>query len=206
MLNNIIFDLGVVLIDIKNETDWYQEDMQPVLGEAGLKKAIELAIFEKFEAGEFTPMELWKHLLEVTEQEFSYEELKDALIARLQTIPDKKWRMLNELSQWYNLYLLSNTNEIHILWIKKYILESCGQPIFDAIFKKQYYSHELKMAKPHRKIYEFVLQDAQIKAAETVFIDDSIANLEQPNQMGIQTIHYQNYHQMEAELNNLRSL
>ncbi len=47
MIQNIIFDLGVVIIDITSEEDWYQNHMRPLLGEIGLAKFIEQDFFTK---------------------------------------------------------------------------------------------------------------------------------------------------------------
>ncbi len=144
--------------------------------------------------------ELYQILKSNSDKNFSFESFSKAWTARLQVIPDTKWQLLELLSQKYRLYLLSNSNEIHVKWIKNYIFETKGAPLFNTIFEKQYFSHELKMAKPNRDIYDFVLSDTNIKVNETMFIDDAINNLNYPSKIGITTIHYKNYNQLITEL------
>ena len=45
------------------------------------------------------------------------------------------------------------------------------------------------MRKPGIEIYEFVLKDSQLLPEETLFIDDSLPNVEGAKQVGIQAIH-----------------
>ena len=54
-------------------------------------------------------------------------------------------------------------------------------------FEKTYYSHEMGMRKPDREIFDFVLNDAQIKPEETLFIDDSPQHLATARSLGIHT-------------------
>lgn len=55
----------------------------------------------------------------------------------------------------------------------------------DPLFHKCYYSHLIGLRKPHAEVYEFVLADAGIQAADTLFIDDSLPNIEAAQKLGI---------------------
>ena len=52
-------------------------------------------------------------------------------------------------------------------------------------FIKTYYSHIIKLRKPNRDIYEYVLKDANLVAEETMFIDDNGPNIKMANEVGI---------------------
>ena len=45
-------------------------------------------------------------------------------------------------------------------------------------FEKCYLSYQMNCVKPHNQIYLTMLHDAQILASETLFIDDSVENIE----------------------------
>ena len=87
---------------------------------------------------------------------------------------------------------MSNTNSIHQ---KKYVdaFKKEHQTPFHQLFEKAYYSHEVGIRKPNEEIFQFILEDSNLKAAETLFIDDSFSNLEGAQKAGIQTFHVQNY-------------
>jgi len=52
-----------------------------------------------------------------------------------------------------------------------------------------YYSHRIGHRKPNASAFEYVLQKHGLNAAETIFIDDSINNIEAAQQLGLQTVH-----------------
>ncbi|WP_423819140.1 HAD family phosphatase [Salinimicrobium sp. TIG7-5_MAKvit] len=84
----------------------------------------------------------------------------------------------------YKLILLSNTNHIHIDWVKQNIsffeeFKNC----FDAF----YLSQEINLRKPDQEIYSFVLQQHDLNPEETLFIDDTVENTEAAAKLGIHT-------------------
>jgi len=206
VIKNIIFDLGVVIIDILDESIWYENHLIPLIGLEALERAIQTELFLALETGEISVHEFWQTMQLYAKRVFTLESLEQAWNARLKTISTAKMEQLILLSKSYPLWLLSNTNQIHLDWIKNYIIETFHQPLFDEIFKKQYYSYLLKMKKPERTIYEFVIQDAAFVPNETIFIEDTLANLKEPAALGIHTIHYQNEDQFQKTLEQLLQL
>ena len=99
--------------------------------------------------------------------------------------------MLSRLKEKYNVYLLSNTNKTHVDWVDGYLKTVYGFSIQDfdeRFFHKSYYSHLIHLRKPNDNIYEFVLQNAGIRAEYTLFIDDNAHNIEGAKRIGLQTI------------------
>jgi putative hydrolase of the HAD superfamily len=203
LIKNIIFDLGVVIIDIIDEENWYQNHLIPLIGKVGLEKAIQSDLFHAIETGTISVNDFWGILQQYAAKNFTLESLAQAWNARLKSISPEKMEQLIALSKNYPLWLLSNTNQIHLDWIKNHIEERFEKPKFDEIFQQQYYSYQLKMKKPEPPIYEFMIQDAAIVPYETVFIDDTLANLKAPAALGIHTIHYQNEVQFQKALQQL---
>lgn len=106
--------------------------------------------------------------------------LKDLPKQRLQFL--KKLQVQNK----YKLYLLSNTNELHINWVKKNI---DSYDTFNSYFKGFYLSHEINLRKPDASIFEFVLQKNSLHPDETLFIDDTKAHIESAKSLNLQTWH-----------------
>lgn len=84
----------------------------------------------------------------------------------------------------YKLILLSNTNHIHIDWVKENI--DCFEE-FRACFDAFYLSQEINLRKPDPEIYEFVLEQHDLNPEETLFIDDTAENTEAAAKLGIHT-------------------
>ncbi len=202
-IKNIIFDLGGVLIKLRDDDDWLENYMIPLLGEDGLEKTLEGRYFNSLELGQLTINEFYDQLISISNNQFSLAKLKDAFNGKLLDIPSFRIENLYELSKRFNLFLLSNTNHIHLEFILEYIEATFKKNVFEQVFEKCFYSQVLQLGKPGKKIYEAVLQKTNIIAEETLFIDDSEVNLIEPQKLGIQTIHFKNDDQFREELSAL---
>ena len=82
--------------------------------------------------------------------------------------------------------LLSNTNEIHWDWSEKTCFSYKGHHASD-FFNHIYLSYRLHLLKPDAEIFEYVLQDADIRPEETLFIDDAVPNCRTSESLGFHT-------------------
>lgn len=101
----------------------------------------------------------------------------DAWNCILLDFPLHRLDFIKDISKNYRCFLLSNTNEMHIDWIKN----DWGMPLYNEFkncFEQFYLSHEINMRKPDTNIYEFVLNQNKLIASETLFIDDTKENTE----------------------------
>ena len=85
--------------------------------------------------------------------------------------------LLEELRHRYRLYVLSNTNPYVISWACSKQFSPAGKPL-DAYFDKLYLSYEMGHTKPDERIFRHILSDAQLNAAETLFVDDGASNVQ----------------------------
>jgi hypothetical protein len=78
---------------------------------------------------------------------------------------------------------------LHATWIDDYMLREHGITDFQSrYFDGVYYSHLIRLRKPDREIYEYVLADAEILPQETLFIDDLEENVKAAREVGIQGV------------------
>jgi HAD superfamily hydrolase (TIGR01509 family) len=61
-------------------------------------------------------------------------------------------------------------------------------------------SGEVGHVKPHPEIFQILLDRIGRPANECLFIDDSLANIQQAQQMGFAVIHFQSHQQLRAAL------
>lgn len=92
------------------------------------------------------------------------------------------------------LYLLSNFSVEKFEFVKK-------KYDFLKIFDEMIISGEHKLVKPDPAIFELALKKVHRRAAECLFIDDSLPNIESARRMGFATIHYQSPAQLRRDLN-----
>ncbi|MBK8609555.1 MAG: HAD family phosphatase [Chitinophagaceae bacterium] len=185
---NIIFDLGGVLLDID-----YQKSID-AFTQLGLEnfddmfsqfKADEL--FEKLETGKISENEFYHIIRSRTKRVITNQEIDQAWNALILHFRTECLVYLEKLAPQYSLYLLSNTNRIHLKCFKDLFTRETGKPLLDRYFTKTWYSNEIGLRKPGEEVFNFVLEDENLKAAETLFIDDTISNIETAQKMGFKT-------------------
>lgn len=193
-IKNIIFDLGNVLLDLDWErTERAFRDMLQEEYDAALLRYESERLFELLEVGRITPEEFVRKMQQATRRPIDEKRIIDSWNTILAGLPPARLNWLRELGQKHPLYLLSNTNAIHIQWLHAHLQEQAGMTIhdFNALFVKSYYSFKINLRKPNREIYEYVLADAGLRAEETLFIDDMEENILSARTVGLRTIHHQ---------------
>jgi len=182
MIKNLIFDFGDVFLDLdkpgamKNALEIFQidsltEEMVAVncLYEQGL---IYTSEFIDFYCNYFS------HI--------SKEDLIDIWNYVLKQFPRYRMDFLKQLYKTgdYQLILLSNTNELHIDWVRQNIK---FYKEFKSNFHRFYLSHEINLRKPDKEVFEFVLNKNNLLATETLFIDDTKENTDVASKLGMHT-------------------
>ncbi|MCF8273137.1 MAG: HAD family phosphatase [Flavobacteriaceae bacterium] len=184
MIKNIVFDFGNVFLNLDIDGA-----IQNALKLFKLKKFPDemIAINSLFEQG-FMSSEEFIEFYSENFPNIPEEALIDNWNFMLKDFPKHRLDFLLDLkkSSKYKLILLSNTNEIHINWVKEHI------PFYEDFkncFDKFYLSHEIALRKPNAAIFEFVLKENNIVAKETLFIDDVLDNINSAKKLGYHVWH-----------------
>ena len=181
MIKNIIFDFGDIFINLDKEAT-YKE-----LGKLGVTTISQdmIETYYKYEMGLISTDEFVDFYQNKFPQ-LNREDLVNAWNAILLDFPLHRLEFLKELvsSNKYRIFLLSNTNDLHISWIQK----DWGAELyndFKSCFEQFYLSHEINFRKPNANIYEFVLAENNLNASETIFIDDTEENTDAAKELGM---------------------
>ena len=94
---------------------------------------------------------------------------------------------LLRLKEQYTVLLLSNTNPFMMDWADSTAFSGDGHPV-SYYFHKTYYSYKLKDYKPSATIFQTVLDDAGLRAEETLFLDDGLKNVEAARLVGLHAL------------------
>lgn len=196
-IKNLVFDLGGVIMNLdvpKTILAFKELGIDNIVNDTG--HHYQHSFFYEFEVGRISEASFLDSLSQLSVQSPSETAIKEAWNKMILEMPQDRIAFLESLQPNYNLFLLSNTNSIHQ---KKYLdaFKKEHQTSFNQLFKKAYYSHEIGIRKPDEVIFHYILKDSNLKAEETLFIDDSFSNLEGAQKAGIQTFHVQNYNTKE---------
>lgn len=181
MIKNIIFDFGDVFINLDKSAT------EKALFKLGVNRISDemYNVYYQYEQGKISTKNFIDRFKKLYPS-ISSKDFISAWNAILQNTPKHRLDFIKSLkkSNQYRLFLLSNTNDLHISWIQK----NWGEVVyneFKSCFEQFYLSHEIGLRKPNSNIYEFVLQENELVADETFFIDDTKENIDTAKSLGI---------------------
>ncbi len=185
-ISAIIFDLGGVILNLNQELtlrafiklEANPEDIN-----------YHAPLFTDFETGKITAPQFREGLKTHLNKGVSDAQIDEAWNAMLLDLPAQRLGMIAELKKQYPIYLLSNTNSIHIDAFYAYLQQTHGIDNWKNLFDTIYYSHEIGLRKPNADIYEFVTTDIGHKPEHCLFIDDNLHNVQGAEKAGLKTIH-----------------
>jgi putative hydrolase of the HAD superfamily len=189
-VKNLIFDLGGVILDLSVDTTLNAFANLSGIENSTVKKLfVSSPGFERYEKGEISDEEFREFVKKLYQIDASDEELDVCWNAMLLGFPTRKLALLETLKTKYNVYLLSNTNNIHLEHINNILLPRVNHHTsLDDFFHRAYYSHRMKKRKPDAEIFEQVLQEGNFLPGETLFLDDNQSNVEGAGKLGIKTV------------------
>lgn len=190
-IKNLIFDLGGVILDLSID---HTLQAFSTLSGIDLRKVSELYTspgFETYEKGMMTDDDFRDYVREVFSVQCSTSEIDACWNAMLRGFPIAKLQLLQKLKEDYSVFLLSNTNSIHIKHMNQVMLPALNLPPIplEGYFHRAYYSHIMKKRKPNADIFQQVLNENGLLAEQTLFLDDNLPNVEGAKQLGIKTVH-----------------
>lgn len=192
MIKNIIFDLGGVIINID-----YKKTLNAFaqLGANNIEEIYSQSkqdpLFNDYETGKISSAQFRKQLKIKLDIIASDKEFDTAWNAMLLDLPGERIRYIKQLSEQhgYNVFLFSNTNEIHLKAVYDIHQKQNNQTDFNGVFTREYYSHLFGQRKPNTEAFISILSENSLNADETLFIDDSYQHIEGAQKAGIHAVH-----------------
>ena len=187
----IIFDMGGVLVDLDLEDckRTFKEDLNYYGIDEILDPCHQKGIWGDLEEGMLSAEDFRKIVLADSRPDAQPEDVDKAMWRILSGIAPYKAELLKKLAQKYDLYLLSNNNSI-CLPCSAGMFDEVGAPL-DEVFKKCFYSFEMKALKPSEKFYKAVIEQIGLPGEQMLFIDDSQKNVDGAIAAGLPAVYYQ---------------
>lgn len=202
-VKNIIFDLGGVIIQLDQpRTDQALGQLAGISADAFRKLAAEnLSFFHAFERGEITVPAFLKELPELLQVDAEVSVLQEAWNAMLLELPAQNIETLRRLGKKYRLFMLSNTNGIHIEEVHNRLKKVSGLRNFEPLFEEVFYSQRMGARKPEERAFQLILEKHDLAADETLFVDDNEENIKGAAGLGLKTWHYPLNQLLERAIN-----
>lgn len=188
----VIFDLGGVLINL----DYHRTGEAFVaLGLSDFNEVYsqmqQSDLFDRFETGHVSPFHFINRLLDRLPTGTNGNQVVHAWNAMILDFPKQRLEWLKEFREYSGkkVFLLSNTNGLHIDAVRRSLEQSVGHQRLEDYFDQMYLSHEMGMRKPNPEIFLRVCEEQGLQPASTLFIDDSPQHVEGARKAGLQAIH-----------------
>lgn len=179
MIDTIIFDFGDIFINLDKQapitkfkklglTEWNSE-----LDDLNIQFEIGKITYDQFLAGFQKQM-----------PNASVAEILDAWNSVLLDFPLYRLEFLQLLSKKYRLFLLSNTDSIHIATFEKEVGASFYSDFYQC-FEKVYFSFEIGKRKPNPEAYQYIINKHELSPKRTLFVDDKKENTDAAAALGL---------------------
>lgn len=200
-MNTVLFDLGAVLIDwnprylyrpLFNGDDKAMEHFLAEIAppwwnlEIDAGKAFAQAVAERIRVhpDHADMIALWKHGWE--------KMLRDEIAGSVEILGElrNKGHRLHALTNWSaETFPIARRRFEFLKWFENIVV-----------------SGEVGLAKPDPRIFALTIERCRLEPARTVFIDDSLHNVEAGRNAGMHALHFRDPHQLRADLTRLGML
>ncbi len=197
MIKNIIFDIGNVLTDFRWEGFLRDKGFDGEMFRRIAAATVLSGQWCEYDRGVWTDEQILEAFVKndpeiEREIHLAFDDFKDLVTPRAYAIP---W--IQELKKkGYQVWYLSNFS-------RKAEAECADSLSFMPYMDGGILSYRDKLIKPDAAIYELLLSRFRLVAEESVFLDDTLANIEAAKNLGIHGIHFQTKEQAEEELHKL---
>ncbi len=187
-IKNIIFDLGGVIINLDVPKTYKSFAKLGGMSEHQVIAMVESApFFDDYEKGLISSVTFRKCIRRLLKKNLPDEEIDQAWNDMLLDIPVERLSLIEELKGKYNLFVLSNTNDIHIKAFNEIIHQSYDLNQYHGLFDYVYYSYRINKRKPDTEIFRHVLDEQNLIPEETIFFEDNSDNIKGAGSLNIQT-------------------
>ena len=198
MIKNIVFDVGMVLVDFKWRQVMADVGCTPDEVETIAAVMVNSPFWNELDRGVMDEADVIAQMIaKLPGLEDKARAFWENIHLTIEAFPYAKDWVKGLKEAGYHTYLLTNYPRS----LYKNTAEQCFTflPYIDDVLVS---SHE-KMTKPEREIYVRLLEKFDLKAEETVFIDDRLANVEGAESVGIMGIHFTNFNEVSKKLKEL---
>jgi FMN phosphatase YigB (HAD superfamily) len=185
-IQNIIFDLGGVIINLDNQLT---ENSFTALGVKNFRELFghghAASFFREYEIGKISDRQFLDNLKKLAQIEVPDQAVIDSFNIMLLDFPPERIALIRELRKRYRIFLFSNTNAMHLAALQKIYDKTFPGETLEDLFEKTYYSNLLGMRKPDKESYDYIVAENHLDAGRTLFVDDALINVEGANAAGL---------------------
>ena len=190
----ILFDLGRVVIDFNHLIA-----VERIKDYCKLKKEDIFSLFfdsdftDRYERGLITSEDFFKEVKDMLKADITYDEFIPVWTEIFFPVPGML-EILKSLHETYKLYMVSNVNELHFLYVKNKF------PQYFKYFSHVFLSYELHLRKPDKKIYQHIIDYIKLPPQNIIYTDDRDELVDAAKKLGIDAFVFRSLDLFKEEL------
>lgn len=193
MIKVIAFDFGGVL---GPDVDDWNHTFKEINRLTDLTSNHLQSIFEKYwprlKLGKETMKQFWTKVSKISKRSVKPEILRRKYNEAI-WINNELLEIIKQLKEKYKVIMIANDSD------DDYFVKTSRLKL-NKFFDKLYCSSQLKISKPNRKIFKYVLKDQNIRSHKMLFVDNQKNNIKAAELLGIRTILYENNFQLKTDI------
>ena len=190
----IFLDLGRVLVSL--DLTFFGNRMTQLAGVQPDDLRVAIlgdGLASTFETGRISELEFHAQVCLRLGKEISRGDFFAAWNSIFLPAPILSGRLISRLAEKTRLWALSNTNCVHFNFIREHF------PLL-RYFEGWILSYEVGLQKPDERIFRLALDRADVRAAEALFVDDQVSNVEAACAVGIDAFQFHSPDQFIEEM------
>ena len=187
-IKNIIFDLcgPIITIDV-NLIDKRLHEFG-ITTEHPYRTLYDLALTKRFEANQITTAEFCNEFRIILNTNISNEQICDAWNSLIVDFKREHQLLFPKVHKHYRTFMLSNSDVVNAEYFTQYLNNESGYDFVGQGFDEIFFSYKIGERKPSPKIFQHILDKHNLKASETLFIDDCEKHCLGAKEVGLNTI------------------
>ena len=187
-IKNIIFDLcgPIITIDV-NLIDKRLHEFG-ITAENPYRKLYDNGLTKRFESNLITTHQFCDELRETLNTDISNEQICDAWNTLIVDFKREHQLLFPKVHKHYRTFVLSNSDVVNAEYFTEYLNSEAGFDFAGQGFDEIFFSYKIGERKPSPKIFQHILAKHNLKATETLFIDDCEKHCLGAKEVGLNTI------------------
>lgn len=186
MIKNLLLDMGGVILDVDYTRIIDGFNDYGIDASKLYTQAMQMPFVDEFEKGLISAEAFRNNIRSITKTNLKDEVIDKIWNSMILSLRKDTIELLGSLKSKYdNIFLFSNTNVIHMDYVRKDFLKQLGFDIFTMLFNKSYLSNEIHLRKPDIEAFEWVIKDMGVDRQNILFVDDTQKNIQGAKQCGL---------------------
>jgi len=194
MIKAILFDWGGVLSKGRHTDTIIRLIDSRYKTQIALERSFVGKLMDKMDSNTLDFDEFAKKVNKKFKINISVDEMDEIFQKAILSVDNELIDVIKKIKSKYRVILASNNNPKTVSILRTKYGELLN------LFEKTYFSFEIKLCKPNKEFFLYILKELKLKKENVLFIDDKLENIQSAEKIGIKSIQFESNTQIIKKL------